>query len=149
MTAHTLPYYPSYLLIAAHLASHNHPKHDITLFSKSSLSKRRKRGGGTALTPQRASKYRKISGKLLGPQLYPLERLFAIFHAILPHTFAGGGADTMCQLASLASLRLVVKSSGAGDTLEGGSKWRVNVGWDFVRGVARRVKFDAESYLIE
>ncbi len=55
----------------------------------------------------------------------------------------------MCQLASLASLRLVVKSGGAGDTLEGGSKWRVNVGWDFVRGVARRVKFDAESYLIE
>ena len=55
----------------------------------------------------------------------------------------------MCQLATLVGLRLMVKSGGAADILEGGAKWRVNVGWNFVRGVARGVKFDIESYLVE
>ncbi|KAL9063459.1 MAG: hypothetical protein Q9161_009459 [Pseudevernia consocians] len=147
--SYTLPYYPTHLLISAYLASHNPPKHDITLFSKTSLSKRRKRGGGTALTPHRASKHRKISRRLLGPQPFPLERLWTIFHAILPHTYAGGGADMMCQVATLVGLRLIVKAGSGGDILEGGAKWRVNVGWEFVRGVARGVKFDVESYLTE
>ena len=147
--SHTLPYYPAHLLVASYLASHNPPKHDITLFSKSSLSKRRKRGGGTALIPHRASKHRKISRKLLGPQPFPLERLFAIFHAILPHTYSSGGADIICQLATLVGLRLIVKSGGAGDILEWNTKWRVNVGWEFVRDVARGVAFDVESYIIE
>ena len=151
MTEHsyTLPYYPTHLLLAAYLASHNPLKYDITLFSKTSLSKRRKRGGGTALPSNRASKHRKISRRLLGPQSFPLERLLAIFHAILPHTYAGGGADTMCQVATLVGLRLIVKAGTGGDTLEGGGKWRVNVGWEFVRDVARSVNFDIESYLTE
>lgn len=55
----------------------------------------------------------------------------------------------MCQLATLVGLRLVVKSAGVGDILEGGAKWRVNVGWEFVRAVARGVKFDIESYLVD
>ena len=148
-SSYTLPYYPSYLLIAAYLASHNMPKHDVTLFSKSSLSKRRKRGGGTALTPHRVSKHRKVLRKLLGPQLFPLERLLAIFHSIVPQTFATGGADIMCQFATLVGLKLVVKSGGGGDVLEGGAKWRVNVGFEFVRELARGVGFDVERYLIE
>lgn len=148
-SSYTLPYYPTHLLISAYLASHNPPKHDITLFSKTSLSKRRKRGGGTALTSHRAPRHRKISRRLLGPQPFPLERLFAIFHAVLPHTYVGGGADVMCQVATLVGLRLIVKAGSGGDILEGGSKWRVNVGWEFVRGVARGVEFDTESYLTE
>ena len=146
---YSLPYYPSYLLLSSYLASYNPPKSDITLFSKSSLSKRRKRGGGTALTSNRVSKHRRVSRKLLGPQPFPLERSFAIFHAILPHKYPGGAADTMCQLATLAGLRLMIKSGGTGDILEGATKWKANVGWDFVRGVARGVGFDIESYLYE
>ena len=55
----------------------------------------------------------------------------------------------MCQVATLVGLRLIVKAGSGGDILEGGAKWRVNVGWEFVRGVARGVKFDVESYLTE
>lgn len=55
----------------------------------------------------------------------------------------------MCQVATLMGLRLIVKTGVGGDVLEGGGKWRVNVGWEFVRGVARGVNFDAESYLVE
>ena len=146
---YNLPYYPSHLLLASYLTSYNPPKYDITLFSKSSLSKRRKRGGGTALTSHRVSKHRRVSRKILGPQPFPLERLLAIFHAILPHTYPGGAADVMCQLATLAGLRLVIKSGGTGDILEGATKWKVNVGWEFVRGVASGVEFDIENYLHE
>ncbi|KAL9101110.1 MAG: hypothetical protein Q9163_003604, partial [Psora crenata] len=149
---HSLPYIPTHLLIAAYLASYNPAKHDITLFSKSSLSKRRKRGGGTALTPHRASKHRKMSRRLLGPQAFLLERFFAIFHAIVEGAVKGGGADVMCQFATLVGLRLVLRAgagAGAGDILEGGGKWKVNVGYDFVRDMARRVRFDIDDYLMD
>jgi origin recognition complex subunit 5 len=55
----------------------------------------------------------------------------------------------MCQLATLVGLRLVVKSGGTGDILEGSTKWRANVGWEMVRDMARGVAFDVESYIIE
>lgn len=60
----------------------------------------------------------------------------------------------MCQVATLVALRLIVKAGagvgGAGDVLDGaGGKWRVNVGWEVVRGVARDVGFDVESYLVD
>lgn len=145
----SLPYYPAHLLISAYLASHNPPRHDITVFSKTSLPKRRKKGGGTALTAHRASKHRKISRKLLGPQAFPLERLLAIFHSILSHDVKGGGADVMCMVATLVGLRLVIRAGAGGDVLEGWGKWRCNVGWGFVSNVARSVKFDLESYLVE
>jgi len=127
----------------------------MTLFSKTSLSKRKKRGGGTAAARGkrggRASTHRKLSRQLLGPQTFVLERLFAILHAVLPHAYEGGGAELMTQFATLVSLRLVVRA-GAGnvaDVLEGGAKWRVNVPFEFVRGVARGVGFDVEAYLVD
>ncbi len=55
----------------------------------------------------------------------------------------------MTQIATLASLRLLVRTSVAADALEAQTKWRVNVGWDYVRNVARGVGFDVESYLAE
>jgi len=148
-TQNALPYYPSYLLISAYLASHNPPRHDITAFSQTSLTKRRKRGGGTALTSHRASKHRKISRKLLGPQAFPLERLLAIFRSVLPHDMKGGGADIMCMVATLVGLRLIVGAGAGGDVLDGCGKWRCIVGWDFVNNVARGIQCDLESYLVE
>lgn len=55
----------------------------------------------------------------------------------------------MCQVATLLGLRLIVRAGGGGDVLEGGGKWRVNAGWEIVRGVARGVNFDVENYLTE
>jgi origin recognition complex subunit 5 len=56
--------------------------------------------------------------------------------------------DLMTQIATLTSLRLLVRTSG-GDVLEAQAKWRVNVGAEFVGNVARSVGFDVESYLAE
>lgn len=85
-----------------------------------------------------------------------LERWLAIFHAIVPDTGAkgglrGGGADVMSQIATLGRLGLVNRvggGEGAGEGL-GGGKWRVNVGWEVVRGLGRGVGCEVEDYLAE
>ena len=114
---------------------------------KASEKKRRKKGGGTSTG--RPSKHRKIQRKLLGPQAFVQERLLAIFHAILPDRVIAGAADTMTQIATLASLRLLVRMSNSADVLDAGTKWKVNFGWDFVRKIAKSVRFDMENYLAE
>jgi len=62
-----------------------------------------------------------------------------------------GAADIQMAIATLATLRLLVKvgAANAGDTLDAGSKYRVAVGWEVVRGVARSVGVEAEDYLAE
>ena len=146
---YTLPYYAQYLLCAAYLASYNPIRQDLVFFTKASEKKRRKRGGGTAVSHFRPSKHRKIQRRLLGPQAFVIERLFAIFHAILPHNVASGSADIMTQIATLANLRLLARTAGGGDMLDAGTKWRVNVGWEYVRELVRSLRFDIENYLVE
>ena len=143
--SYDLPYYTSYLLIAAYLASYNPSRQDQVFFMKAHEKKRRKKGGGTA--KGRPSKHRKIQRKLLGPQPFLHERLLAIFHAIIPHEVPGGTADLMTQIATLSSLRLIVKASARADILDAGTKWRVNVGSEYIQGVVGRLKFDIASYL--
>ncbi|KAG0648029.1 Origin recognition complex subunit 5 [Hyphodiscus hymeniophilus] len=159
-----LPYYSRLLLVAAYLASFNPPRTDQLFFMKSAAAKRRKKGGGTALTKGRpgVTKHRKISRKLLGPQAFILERMLAIFHAIKEDAddrgrrgtgreVTAGSADIQMAIATLASLRLLVRmgAANAADALDGGSKYRVAVGWDVVRGIARSVGVEAEDYLAE
>lgn len=87
-----------------------------------------------------------------------LERWLAIFHAIVPDSGAsgmglmkGGGADVMGAIATLVGLGLVIRAGvGDGAAAElGGGKWRVNVGWEVVRGLGRGVECVVEDYLAE
>lgn len=82
----------------------------------------------------------------------------AIFHAIREESHAGNGkgtvngsADIQMAIATLGGLRLLVRvgSAGAGDALDGGSRYRVAVGWEVVRGVARSVGVEVEDYLAD
>jgi len=114
---------------------------------KAHEKKRRKRGGGTA--GGRPAKHRKIQRKLLGPQAFIMERMLAIFHAIIPHPVIYGTGDILAQIAMLASSRLIVKTSATADVLDAGTKWRVNVGGDYVKGVVKGLRFDLDGYLAE
>lgn len=161
-----LPFYSRLILVAAYLASFNPPKTDQLLFMKASASKRRKKGGGTALTSRKpgVTKHRKISRKLLGPQAFVLERLLAIFHAIkedadavgkyqgkVKPVPATGSADIQMAIATLASLRLLVRlgPANAADILDAGVRYRVAIGWDVVRGIGRSLGVEVEDYLID
>lgn len=156
-----LPTTARVLLIAAYLASHNATKHDLTLFSTYHHGKRKRRGGGLSVAGGAArssgprSKHRKIARKLLGAHAFVLERMLAIFATVRNewatggHSGSGIDADVSMALATLSSLRLLVRVGGGGDPLDRGGKWRVNVGWEVVRGLGRSMGVEVEEWLIE
>ncbi|KAI1159553.1 origin recognition complex subunit 5 C-terminus-domain-containing protein [Nemania serpens] len=171
-----LPPTARYLLIAAYLASHNAPRHDNLLFSTwhAGGARRRRRGGGGgggiagSATPNRGrrAKHRRIARKLLGPGVFVLERMVAIYVATRLE-WAGGpedgkagvDGDVGMAIATLASLRLLVRvggrvagatvGAGGGADLDRGGKWRVNVGWEVIRGVGRSMGVEVEEWLVE
>ncbi|KAI1766837.1 origin recognition complex subunit 5 C-terminus-domain-containing protein [Hypoxylon sp. FL1150] len=150
------------LLVAAYLASHNAPRHDQLLFS-TWHSGRRRRGGGGAMSASRVTKrtkHRKIARKLLGPSAFVLERMVAIYGATRREWDSKGSGgeeggvdgDVGMAMATLASLRLLVRVGGAGgggDAMDRGGKWRVGVGWEVVRGVGRSMGVEVEEWLVE
>lgn len=97
----------------------------------------------------RPMKHRKVQRRLLGAQPFVLERLLAIFHAIVPDKAPAGSADILTEVATLAALRLLTKTVGSAEVTDGGTKWRVNVGWEYVLGLARGLRFEVEEYLVD
>ncbi|KAM7209554.1 Origin recognition complex (ORC) subunit 5 C-terminus domain containing protein [Naviculisporaceae sp. PSN 640] len=162
-----LPTTARILLIAGYLASHNPTKHDLTLFSTHHHGRRRKRGGlsvgvvGRGRGPNGRSKHRKIARKLLGAHAFVLERMLAIFTAVRREWDPKGDvidSDVSMAIATLASLRLLTRvggggvagsGSGSADPLDHGGKWRVNVGWEVVRGLGRSMGVEVEEWLVE
>jgi origin recognition complex subunit 5 len=151
------------LLIAAYLASYTPARTDTLLFMKSNAplrARKRKKSHAAALSapaPRPGTvRHRKIARKLLGPQGFAAERMLAIFWALVHNNDGGialgvaglapGAADTAMAVATLASLRLVVRTSPAADVLDASTKWKVNIGWDVVRSVARSVGVEVEEY---
>lgn len=114
---------------------------------KAAERKRKKKGGGTAAGRQ--SKQRKIARHLLSPANFSIDRLFAILHAILPHDLYPT-IDVYTQVATLASLRLLLRSGMVGaDLLEPGARWKVGFGLDFAKNLARNIGFDLVDYLVD
>ncbi|KAJ0352161.1 hypothetical protein KNSL1_002807 [Colletotrichum chrysophilum] len=155
-----LPTTARLLLLAAYLASHNAAKHDLVLFSTFHHGRKKRRGGGFVAPKRgRPSKHRKISRKLLGAHAFVLERMLAIFAALRAEwaadsIFGSGSAsvvdgDVGMALSTLASLRLLMKVGTAGDPMDRGGKWRINVGWDIIRGVGRSLGIEVEEWLID
>ncbi|KAI1102017.1 origin recognition complex subunit 5 C-terminus-domain-containing protein [Jackrogersella minutella] len=148
------------LLVAAYLASHNAPRHDQTIFSTWHSGRRRRGGAGIAQRNHvtKKAKHRKIARKLLGPSAFVLERMVAIYAATRQEWVhddedqVGVDGDVGMALATLASLRLLVRvggAGGAGDAMDRGGKWRVGVGWEVVRGVGRSMGVEVEEWLVE
>lgn len=70
-----LPYYAKYFLIAAFLASYNSPKDDKRLFVKNHGKKKKR-----LVQDQKKENANK---ELLGPKIFTLDRLLAIFYAVM------------------------------------------------------------------
>lgn len=135
-----LPYYAKYLLIAAYLASYNPPKEDKRLFMKNH-GKQRKR-------LQQVKAKAKISEKLntqLGPKVFTLDRLLAIFYAILEEKI-GLTSNLLAQIATLVELKLI---SGGKEIDLDTTKYKCIVGYDFISAVAETVGFNVKKYLYD
>jgi origin recognition complex subunit 5 len=147
MTMHTLPLYTTHLLIAAYLASYNPSRTDVTYFMKHTDKRKGKRRAPTN-TIANSTKARKISRHLLTPSPFPLDRLLAIFRALLDGSVPQV-ADLYTQIATLTSLRLLVRAgAGSSDVLEAGGRWRVNFGWEYARALGRSVNLEVGEYLV-
>ncbi|KAK8107940.1 uncharacterized protein PG998_009953 [Apiospora kogelbergensis] len=150
-----LPSTAKLLLLAAYLASHNAPRHDQTVFSTWHHGRRRRGGGVTStLNSGRRGprpKHRKIARKLLGPGVFVLERMVAIYAAVRRDVVDG---DVGMAIATLASLRLLLRVGGGtavsgSDMMDRGGRWRVGVGWEVIRGVGRSLGIEVEDWLVE
>ncbi|KAG2209209.1 hypothetical protein INT47_005501 [Mucor saturninus] len=141
-----LPFYTRFLLIAAYLASYNPPRFDVRYFAKASEERSKKKGGGT----RKGGRVDKLGGKmrqqLLGPKIFPVERMLAIFYSILDETLEDT-IDIQLQITSLTTLRLLVRSTSI-DRLDG-AKYKCNVNFEFIKTVAKTVRFEIDKYLYD
>ena len=147
-----LPPFAIYVLCAAYLASYNHPRTDIVHFSEWSERKKKRRKGGrrnVAKKDTTASGHRRIPRQSLPPSTFSLARLLAVLSAIYPHPVSSAQhpatlpenvqVDVLGAVATLASVRLILKSGGGGDVLDEACKWKVNVERDVVIRLGREV----------
>jgi origin recognition complex subunit 5 len=155
--ANELPYFSKFLLCGAYLASYNPARLDATYFMKATERKRRKRGGAAG----KPSKHRKvrlansiipiligqIPRRLLKPAPFPLDRLLAIVHSLVPQPMQQTNL-IYAQIATLTSLRLLQRTGSTNaDPLDPGSKLRVNCSWEFVASLGRSVGLEMRDYL--
>lgn len=133
-----LPFYSKFLLIAAYLASYNPMKYDRRFFAKNA-GKISKRG-------KLAKKNERASNHLLGPKVFPVDRLMAIFYSIVESRVIPS-ANIYVQISSLVSLHLL--SQAKGEDKIAAPKYKCLVTLDFIRSIARTVQFDVMRYLYD
>ncbi|CAO3689470.1 unnamed protein product [Umbelopsis vinacea] len=139
-----LPYYTKFLLIASYLASYNPPRFDVRYFAKAGEEKRKRRRG--IQKPMSDKTGGKMRQQLLGPKAFPVERMLAIFYSIIDEKL-DDAIDIPVQITSLTTLRLLLRTTNM-DKLDG-AKYKCNVSFDFIRGVARSVRFEIDKYLFD
>nr|BAN21348.1 origin recognition complex subunit [Riptortus pedestris] len=132
-----LPYYAKYFLIAAYLASYNSPKHDRRLFLKNHGKKKKR------LTNKQVKE--KLTLELLGPKAFPLDRLLAIFYAIMEEK-ASLTVNLVTQISTLVELRLLAR---IGETNIDRPKFKCLVGLESIESVARTLGFNIKKYLLD
>lgn len=96
-----LPYYAKYFLIAAFLASYNAPREDKRLFVKHQDKKKKR------LVQNK--KKENTTNDLLGPKTFTLDRLLAIFYAIMEEK-ASLTANLLAQVSSYFFKNYIVEA---------------------------------------
>lgn len=136
-----LPFYAKYLLIAAYLASYNPTKEDKKLFMKYQSKKTK--------TRKEIKANSKVSEKLntqLGPKAFSLDRLLAIFYAILEDK-VGFNNNLLVQVSSLVELQLLTALSD--NFALDGQKYKCIVSFDFIQTISKMVGFNIRKYLCD
>ncbi|XP_021935716.1 origin recognition complex subunit 5 isoform X2 [Zootermopsis nevadensis] len=129
-----LPYYAKFFLIASYLASYNPAKADRRLFVKNHGKERKKK-----------QQQKKLAEQLLGPKPFALDRLLAIFYAIIGED-VNLTASLLSQMSSLVRLQLL---TAVGDDNIDLPRYKCAVDFEFINTVARTVNFNIQKYLYE
>ena len=132
-----LPFFSKFLLLAAYLASYNPVSSDKRFFMRG-------KSGRVIKKSKRQHQVHQKSSQLLGPKMFDLNRMLAIFHVIVDQKVTST-AEIQSQVASLVTLQLLTQS---GEDLDL-PKYKCNVSLDFIRQVAKNVRFELHKYLYD
>lgn len=135
----SLPYYGRYLLVAAYLASYNSPKDDKRLFTKHHGKKMK-----TARDIKQKSKISEQLNVQIGPKPFTLDRLLAIFYAILDNK-VGFNNHLLVQVSSLVKLQLLSLVSEESNL--DGTKYKCTVSFEVIQDVSSRMGLNIRKYL--
>ncbi|GAA5834925.1 hypothetical protein JCM9279_007148 [Rhodotorula babjevae] len=125
--AKSLPLAARYVLLAAYFAAHNPPKSDVRMFVRvdetegvARKGKKAKRKGGGAKAGGKGSP-KKNAAALTGGKPFALERLVALFDAILDSRleYALGTPAVLALVQTLVQLRLLTRASAQDKVLDG------------------------------
>uniref|UniRef100_A0A8D9EQX5 Origin recognition complex subunit 5 n=1 Tax=Cacopsylla melanoneura TaxID=428564 RepID=A0A8D9EQX5_9HEMI len=133
-----LPFYTKYFLIASYLASFISPKYDRRLFVKATLGKRSKKRNVIKIQNE------KIESELLGAKSFSLDRLLAIFYAIVDEAGVNLTANLLAQVTSLVELKLLTAlSDGNLDK----PNYKCSVDKETIYAISKTVDFNIKKYL--
>ena len=132
-----LPFFSKFLLLASFLASYNPISTDKRFFVRGRI-------GRVVKKSKRKVQTHKKSSQLLGPKTFDLNRMLAIFYVIVDEKVTST-AEIQSQVASLVTLQMLTQS---GEDLDQ-PKYKCNVSLDFIRQVAKNVRFELCKYLYD
>ena len=141
-----LPYFSRILLLAAFVATHNPPETDTRYFSRRATGRRRVSNKTSA-----ASARARTAAVLSGPRAFPLERLLALFRALVANMEGDADAaeaaagDVGSQIAALCRQRLVTRVTAAAELDV--PKFRCDMPAEMAERLAVGVGIDIAAYL--
>eukprot|EP00127_Corallochytrium_limacisporum_P006126 Clim_evm75s218 gene=Clim_evmTU75s218 len=138
-----LPLMAKYLLLASFICSFNPAKMDRRFFvARSNPAERKKRQ--TKATMKAKERTRQT---LLGPKMFPANRLMAIFHSLAPQDQTTNPSDVLIQVQTLISLRFLAKV-GRFDDIDN-PKFKCLASLDLVKAIGCELRVDVTQYLAD
>jgi len=132
-----LPFFSKFLLLASFLASYNPVSTDKRFFMRG-------KSGRVVKKSKKKVQSHKKSSQLLGPKMFDMNRMLAIFYVIVDEKVSST-AEIQSQVASLVTLQMLTQS---GEDLDQ-PKYKCNVDLDFIRQVAKNVRFELHKYMYD
>ncbi|EDS36636.1 origin recognition complex subunit [Culex quinquefasciatus] len=84
----------------------------------------------------------------LGPKAFTIDRLLAIFYAILDEKI-GLTCNLLAQISTLIHLKFLNFASGEGTIMDGSARPQCTVGMDFIVHIGKMVGFNVRQYLCD
>ena len=113
------------------------------VFTDKRVFMRGKSGRVVKKSKKRVQSHKK-SSQLLGPKMFDMRRMLAIFYVIVDEKVSST-AEIQSQVASLVTLQMLTQS---GEDLDQ-PKYKCNVDLDFIRQVAKNVRFELHKYMYD
>lgn len=138
-----LPFYAKYLLVAGFLSSHNPASQDKRLFVKNHGKQRKRMQAVNA-----KAKLGEQTSLQQGPKSFTIDRLLAIFHAILDQKVTLT-CNLMAQIASLVQLDFFVYVANETNVMEGSARLQCFLSYEFATQIGEMVGFNVRQYLFD